>query len=340
MSGLFRYASLRRLQVVLGLALMALVFAPSASGATQLDTATATGSTGDFFNISVDAHSGPSGENPGGSVSLGFFYNFHGQLVAVTAGGPVTCLKVAGNTAVIGFDDTDLTGGYGVVTLVDNGGSGSDLLGGGQYSLLPIDCSAPPAVSDSALNGRAVVFDAPDPTSTSVSCSPSVFAAGDAAVCKATVTDTAGTGQSTPTGTVSFSSSGAGNFGGSPCTLSGSGASANCSVSYTPVSVGSGTHTITASYGGDTAHNTSSGTASVTVKPRVPTSRAQCKHGGWRNYPQFKNQGQCVAFVVTQARQTCLAERAKIGLLAFRHKYGLGRYHVLAMRRCVNQTSR
>ncbi len=72
----------------------------------------------------------------------------------------------------------------------------------------------------------------------------------------------------------------------------------------------------------------------------VPASKAQCKRGGWRNYPQFKNQGQCVAFVVTQARQSCLAERAKIGLVAFRNKYGLGRYHVLAMRRCVNRASR
>ncbi len=72
----------------------------------------------------------------------------------------------------------------------------------------------------------------------------------------------------------------------------------------------------------------------------LPTSKAQCKHGGWRDYPQFKNQGQCVAFVVKQARQTCLAERAKIGLLAFGNKYGLGRYHVLALLRCINQASR
>ncbi len=28
-----------------------------------------------------------------------------------------------------------------------------------------------------------------------------------------------------------------------------------------------------------------------------PTSPEQCKDGGWRNFPQFKNQGQCVAFV-------------------------------------------
>jgi hypothetical protein len=31
----------------------------------------------------------------------------------------------------------------------------------------------------------------------------------------------------------------------------------------------------------------------------VPTSKAQCKDGGWRDYPQFTNQGQCVSFVET-----------------------------------------
>jgi 6-phosphogluconolactonase len=31
--------------------------------------------------------------------------------------------------------------------------------------------------------------------------------------------------------------------------------------------------------------------------PGVPTSKDQCKNGGWRNFPQFKNQGQCIAFL-------------------------------------------
>jgi DNA-binding beta-propeller fold protein YncE len=35
----------------------------------------------------------------------------------------------------------------------------------------------------------------------------------------------------------------------------------------------------------------------VTPLPRMPTSNEQCKNGGWRNFPQFKNQGQCIAFV-------------------------------------------
>jgi hypothetical protein len=38
--------------------------------------------------------------------------------------------------------------------------------------------------------------------------------------------------------------------------------------------------------------------AVVDAQPPLPTSKDQCKNGGWRNYGStFKNQGQCVAFV-------------------------------------------
>ncbi len=50
--------SLRRLRVVLGLALMGLVFAPGAAGAAQLDTVTATGSGGLYTNVNINAQSG------------------------------------------------------------------------------------------------------------------------------------------------------------------------------------------------------------------------------------------------------------------------------------------
>src|SRR3954453_3900561 len=36
--------------------------------------------------------------------------------------------------------------------------------------------------------------------------------------------------------------------------------------------------------------------------PLAPTDVAQCKNGGWRTYSQFKNQGDCVSFVVTHGR--------------------------------------
>jgi sugar lactone lactonase YvrE len=33
------------------------------------------------------------------------------------------------------------------------------------------------------------------------------------------------------------------------------------------------------------------------LSPRLPTSKEDCKNGGWRNFPQFKNQGDCIKFV-------------------------------------------
>jgi hypothetical protein len=39
-------------------------------------------------------------------------------------------------------------------------------------------------------------------------------------------------------------------------------------------------------------------TKSLTVTcESKPTTKEQCKNDGWRNFPQFKNQGQCIAFV-------------------------------------------
>jgi len=42
---------------------------------------------------------------------------------------------------------------------------------------------------------------------------------------------------------------------------------------------------------------TSSLTAPVLI---APTSKDQCKNNGWKNFPQFKNQGQCVSSVQSQ----------------------------------------
>ena len=33
--------------------------------------------------------------------------------------------------------------------------------------------------------------------------------------------------------------------------------------------------------------------------PPPPTSKGQCKHDGWKDFPQFENQGDCVSFVAT-----------------------------------------
>jgi hypothetical protein len=46
-----------------------------------------------------------------------------------------------------------------------------------------------------------------------------------------------------------------------------------------------------------------SGELTVHDAPALPTSKDQCKDGGWRKYgTTFKSQGQCVAFVVRGAK--------------------------------------
>lgn len=237
MSGLLRYA-LRRLPLrTLGLAVSALVLAPAAASAAQLDTVTATGTASRFYsNVDIKAQSGPTGQNPSGTVSLTF-----GNAIAIT--GPVTSLSVTGadsgggtptspTEAVIGVQTAQF--GPEIITLVDNGGNGLDSIC--MYPATNPVCTVNISgefldVTGQFTNGRAVVFDA----------------------------------------------------------------------------------------------------------PLVPTSKAQCQSGGWRNFPQFTNQGQCVAFVKQQARTSCLAERATIGRVAFRIKYGKGRYHRHALRRCVRR---
>jgi polyphosphate kinase 2 (PPK2 family) len=76
----------------------------------------------------------------------------------------------------------------------------------------------------------------------------------------------------------------------------------------------------------------------VTPLTREPTKTEQCKHGGWRYFARFADQGECVAFVTDQARSGCLAERASLGRVAFDQKYGEGRKHRHALRRCLDVT--
>jgi hypothetical protein len=40
----------------------------------------------------------------------------------------------------------------------------------------------------------------------------------------------------------------------------------------------------------------------VTDAPPFPTSKDQCKNGGWRDFGIFKNQGDCVSFVATKGK--------------------------------------
>jgi hypothetical protein len=107
------------------------------------------------------------------------------------------------------------------------------------------------------------------PTSTSVVfCIPPTVTVGSSASCRATVTD-AGNGPAlTPTGTLRFSSNSHGTFAGASCSLAEVNAtSAGCNVVYVPSAVDSGTHGLTATYGGDAVHDPSSGRGTLTVRP-------------------------------------------------------------------------
>ena len=104
-------------------------------------------------------------------------------------------------------------------------------------------------------------------TTTEVKCDPASVAAKATTNCTAMVANATDLSAASATGQVEFSSDGPGGFpGDASCTLTDLGqGKASCALAYVPTAVGSGTHTITGSYKGDAAHETSSGTFALTV---------------------------------------------------------------------------
>src|SRR2546427_443971 len=108
-------------------------------------------------------------------------------------------------------------------------------------------------------------------TSTSISCTPSSVSVDSSTTCTATVAN--GSGANIPTGTVSWTSDGTGSFSAASCTLDATG---KCTVNYTPTAVGTGTHKITGSYGGDAKHATSTGSFDEAVGRRATATSVSC----------------------------------------------------------------
>ena len=171
-----------RFGVALLLVMLPFAFASAPAAAATLDTATASGNNlivDDFSSteIEVDAHSGPLGENPGGTVSF-----IAGGILPVS--GPVTCLDVSGNEAVMTVDGPfpEAPGFTAfLVRLVDNGGGGNDL-----FQFFPDDPEVPedldcrdgsPFWFGGTLVGRAIVSDAQPspPVITGLEVVPSIF---------------------------------------------------------------------------------------------------------------------------------------------------------------------
>lgn len=110
-------------------------------------------------------------------------------------------------------------------------------------------------------------------TTTSVTCSPASVRLGLASTCTATVTSDA----IHPSGSVSFSSDSSGTFDSTACALVQLGGNkARCSVHYSPSGVGSGSHTITASYTGDPVSAPSSGMTTLTVTKNYSSTSVSC----------------------------------------------------------------
>ncbi len=181
-----------------------------------------------------------------------------------------------GNSGDALFDGVGLSiggpGGGGGGGVYGGGGGGGGITGGGGgggggSNLVPPGGSASVDTTGVPLVQISYALRA---TETSVGCSPGTVVAGQSTVCTATVTDTAGSGATTPTGTVTFTSSGPGSFdAGGQCTLTATtGSSGSCTDDYTPsstVSNPSRTDMVTAAYGGDGGHASSQRTAQLTV---------------------------------------------------------------------------
>src|SRR5439155_347161 len=121
-------------------------------------------------------------------------------------------------------------------------------------------------------SGSASVTTTARSTSTSISCTPTSTPVNGTTTCTAIVTDTTGAGATTPTGTVTVTTESGTFSNGGSCTLDATG---RCSVTYTPTAIGS--HTITASYKGDSAHAVSSGSAPMTATLRSTSASVSCR---------------------------------------------------------------
>lgn len=112
----------------------------------------------DHVRTSFDAHSGPAGENPTGTVVY--------ESVTYAFTGFVTCLRVTGNTATIGvtFDAGAGATFWRVYDVRDGGVGGQDayFVRGGSLGSGPTTCPTMPPPLASVESGDIVVHDAPE----------------------------------------------------------------------------------------------------------------------------------------------------------------------------------
>jgi hypothetical protein len=140
---------------------------------------------------------------------------------------------------------------------------------GGAYGLLHGDssCSSTHTFTTSSTGLQA--------TSLTLVCNPAPQVVGANSTCAATVGNSQGDGQvSAPSGNVSFSSNSAGNFGAATCAPSSN--NLVCTTTYSPRSGSEGSHSLTATFAGDSNHAGSSGDFTLQVSRRPTTIASSC----------------------------------------------------------------
>jgi hypothetical protein len=151
------------LRIAVVLALVFALAAPAGASAApppagdSVTGTVATGAARDFVQFTFDARSGPSGENPTGTVHPDAFLADLGLL-------EVSCLGVSGNRATVIVKAPPNTSGIAglEISVEDNGpGPGQDRLDWHPISALPSDCPAPSEVLGGTTSGDLVVTDAP-----------------------------------------------------------------------------------------------------------------------------------------------------------------------------------
>jgi hypothetical protein len=134
------------------------------------------------------------------------------------------------------------------------------------FFLLLIPVTVASASSESALALR--------PTKVVVQCKPETMNPGKTTECLITVSDNAAGKKVAPVGTVAMTTNGPGSFDATSCTLEPAVTASRCSVHYTPTRIGTGIHTITATYSGSEVHAPGAKSLAVGVTPPNDDRRA------------------------------------------------------------------
>jgi hypothetical protein len=147
----------------------ALALAPAVAAAQGPagDSVTGVATSGDgrdFTRFTFDAHSGPSGENPSGTVVFDTFFGSFGAL-------PVSCLTVSGKRASMVIDAPPNAGIAGFfLTVEDNGPGPQEGLDWSILNSLPPDCPIPSGAISQSETGDIVVTDSPPAPTTYAQC--------------------------------------------------------------------------------------------------------------------------------------------------------------------------